>query len=57
MSDYVANCPVSRPRRPGWRITQDLGGMAWSYDWGMFYDAPSDDDPALLRPPTPPEGG
>lgn len=54
MANYVSNCPISMPRSPGWRRTWDLGGLAWSHEWGMFYDVPSDDQQDTLRDPVAP---
>jgi hypothetical protein len=56
MADYVSNCPVSGPRGVRWKAQWDIGGMAWSHEWGMFYDVP-DDDPTPMRKPTRPVRG
>lgn len=56
MADYVSNGPISGPRSPGWKRTWDLGGLAWSHQWGMFYDVPSNDDQTALRKPVGPDG-
>ena len=54
MSDYVSDCPVSGPSRLDWKRSWDLGGMAWSHEWGMFYDVSSPDDTSVpMRPPNP----
>lgn len=57
MADYVSNTPISGPRFTGWKPTWDIGGMAWSYEWGMFYDVASPDDEAPLRKPERPLQG
>ena len=57
MADYVSNTPISGPRKIDWKMTWDLGGMAWSHQWGMFYNVSSDDDEGqTMRKPTPPSG-
>lgn len=58
MSDYASNCPISRPRKVDWTISWDLGGMAWSYEWGFFYQTGDGDGDSFapLRRPTPPMG-
>ncbi|AAN16787.1 hypothetical protein Cali_129 [Mycobacterium phage Cali] len=50
MADYASDCPISRPVDPGWTSDWDLGGMQWSYDYGMFYQ-PSPDELLPLRKP------
>jgi hypothetical protein len=57
MADYVSNSPISGPRATQWKASWDIGGMAWSYEWGMFYDVPSPDDQTLLRQPIKPSQG
>lgn len=57
MADFVSNCPVSGPRGVNWKMTWDIGGMAWSHEWGMFYNASGGDDDVLpMRRPTRPIG-
>lgn len=56
MADYVSNTPVSGPRQMDWKITWDLGGMAWSHEWGMFYSTSDSDEGLSMRKPTPPSG-
>lgn len=52
MSDFVSNCPVSGPRSMDWKVSWDLGGgMAWSHDWGMFYNVSSTDETLPMRSP------
>ena len=55
MADFASNCPVSGPRGVDWKMTWDLGGMAWSYEWGMFYNTGSTDDMVPMRKPTRPD--
>lgn len=57
MSDYVSNCPISGPRNTGWKPTWDIGGMAWSYEWGFFYDIAAPDDQTPLQKPNRPIQG
>lgn len=56
MADFVSNCPISGPRGVNWKKTWDIGGMAWSYEWGMFYDSGSTDGLIPMRKPTRPQG-
>lgn len=56
MADYVSNTPISGPRKIDWKMTWDIGGMAWSHQWGMFYNVSDDDDNQPMRKPTPPSG-
>jgi hypothetical protein len=56
MPDFVANTPISGPRVMKWKMTWDLGGVAWSYDWGMFYNVSSSDETLPIRPPDRPLG-
>jgi len=51
VADFVSNCPVSGPRNVGWKLAWDIGGMGWSYEWGMFYAVSGQDDTVGLRPP------
>lgn len=57
MADYVSNSPISGPRATSWKPSWDIGGMAWSYEWGMFYDVPAPDDQMPLRKPERPVQG
>jgi len=57
MADYVSNCPISGPRKMDWKMTWDLGGIGWSYEWGMFYNVSSTEDSTPMRRPVPPSGG
>lgn len=54
---YVSNCPVSGPRSTGWKATWDIGSMAWSHDWGFFYDVAAPDDQTQLQRPSRPIQG
>ena len=54
---YASNCPISGPRHISWEATWDIGGMAWSHDWGMFYNVSAPDEQAQLIPPRPPSQG
>lgn len=56
MADFVSNTPVSGPRNTGWEISWDIGGMAWSYEWGMFYAVSGQDDVVPQRKPDPAAG-
>ena len=56
MADYVANCPISGPRGVNWKMHWDIGGMAWSHEWGMYYDTGSSNGLAPMRKPTRPSG-
>jgi hypothetical protein len=56
MADYVSNTPISGPRKIDWKMTWDIGGMAWSHEWGMFYNVGDDDSNQPMRKPTPPSG-
>lgn len=56
MADFASNCPISGPRNVGWNVAWDIGGLSWSYEWGMFYDVPGEDDMLPIRPPDPPSG-
>lgn len=51
MADYASNCPISGPRNLEWKITADLGGLGFSYDWGMFYPISGDEDVTPMRKP------
>ena len=55
MADFVSNCPVSGPRNVGWKMSWDIGGLGWSYEWGMFYDVAGNDDMLPFRKPEIPE--
>ena len=55
MANFISNTPVSGPRNVGWKISWDIGGMAWSYEWGMFYATSGDDEMLPLRKPEMPE--
>lgn len=55
MPDFVSNTPVSGPRNVDWKISWDIGGMAWSYEWGMFYASADRDEMLPLRKPEMPE--
>lgn len=55
MADFASNCPVSGPRGVDWKVHWDLGGMVWSYEWGMFYNTGSTDDMVPMRKPTRPD--
>ncbi len=55
MADYVSNTPVSGPRNLDWKVAWDIGGMSWSYEWGMFYSTSGKDDMLPLREPSWPE--
>lgn len=57
MADFVANTPISGPRAVDWKLSWDIGGMGWSYEWGMFYPTSGDDDQLPIRPPDFPAGG
>lgn len=36
--DYVADCPISVPLLiPGAKADVDLGGLKFSYEYGLFY--------------------
>lgn len=52
MSDFASNCPISRPIKVDWKAGWDLGGMSWSYQYGMFYQ-PAGDNLVPIRPPSP----
>ena len=54
---YASNCPISGPRSTSWKPAWDIGGMAWSYEWGMFYNVSAPDDQVPLIPPQPPVQG
>lgn len=56
MADFVSNCPISGPRGVDWKATWDIGGMSWSYEWGMFYSSGSTDGLVPMRKPTRPSG-
>jgi hypothetical protein len=56
VADFVSNTPVSGPRNTGWEISWDIGGMAWSYEWGMFYAVSGQDDVVPQRKPDPAAG-
>lgn len=56
MADFVSNCPISGPLPMKWKMTWDIGGMAWSYEWGMFYDVSSTDETLPMRAPDKPAG-
>lgn len=56
MADFISNTPISGPRNVDWKMAWDIGGMGWSYEWGMFYATSSSDDSASLRKPDMPEG-
>lgn len=50
MSGYVANCPISRTISiPGIRPEIDMGGLMFSYDWGLTYLAGME-EPHLRSP-------
>lgn len=51
MADFVSNTPVSGPRNVGWKMSWDIGGLAWSYEWGMFYNVSGTDDVLPIRLP------
>jgi hypothetical protein len=54
MSDFVSNTPISRPAQVNWTADFDIGGMCWSYQWGMFYKTSSDNANLLpIRLPSP----
>ena len=53
MADFAANTPISRPAKVNWSPDWDIGGMMWSYQWGMFYQGTSDNDLLPIRPPSP----
>lgn len=55
MAEYASNTPISGPRSVDWKISWDIGGMAWSHDWGMFYavSGGADDDIPIRRPDPP----
>jgi hypothetical protein len=49
--DFASNCPISWPIRiPGINPEVDLGGVMFSYQWGLVYSPSS--DPVQLRTPT-----
>lgn len=56
MADFVSNCPISGPRTMKWKMTWDIGGIAWSHEWGMFYDVSSTDETLPMRSPDRPAG-
>lgn len=50
MSGYVANCPISMPINiPGVRPEIDMGGLMFSYEWGLVY-VTRVDEPHLRSP-------
>lgn len=51
MADFVSNTPISGPRNVGWKLSWDIGGLGWSYEWGMFYAVSGDDDLLPMRGP------
>ena len=51
MADFVSNSPISGPRNVGWELSWDIGGMGWSYEWGMFYSVSSSEENLPLRKP------
>lgn len=50
MSDWVSNCPISRPINVGLRVDWDMNGLLWNHDYGFFF-APVD-EMLPIRPPT-----
>lgn len=57
MADFASNCPISGPRILNWKLAADIGGMGWSYEWGMFYPVSSEDDTIPMRGPDMPRKG
>ena len=57
MPDFVSNTPISGPRNVDWKLAWDIGGMGWSYEWGMFYAVSGQDDMLPMRKPDYPSGG
>lgn len=51
MADFVSNTPISGPRNVGWKMSWDIGGMGWSYEWGMFYNMSNPDETLPIKPP------
>lgn len=54
MADFVSNTPISRPVNLDWKLSWDIGGMGWSYEWGMFYPTSGDDSTLPMRKPDEP---
>ena len=49
MADYVANCPISRPRRvAGVTPDRDLNGIMWSNQHGLIFYPETDLEPIQL---------
>ena len=46
MTDHVANCPISRPKRvPGVTPDRDLNGIMWSNKHGLIFYPETTFDP------------
>lgn len=54
MAEHASNCPISGPRNLDWELAADLGGMGWSFEWGIFYPVAGDDDVTPMRKPNSP---
>ena len=53
MADYASNCPISGPRILDWKLAADIGGLWWSYEWGMFYPMSGEDEVPMRAPDMP----
>jgi hypothetical protein len=53
VADFASNTPISRPAQLDWKADWDIGGMCWSYQWGMFYQSTSNNDLLPFRMPAP----
>jgi len=52
MSNYVANCPISMQINTfGVRPEINMGGLMFSYDWGLMYDTTAAEEEPRLRSP------
>lgn len=49
ISEWVSNCPISRPINVGLRVDWDMNGLLWNHEYGFFF-APVD-EMLPIRPP------
>ena len=55
MSDFVSNCPVSRPAQVDADPHVDMNGVMWNDQWGFIYKSLDEFLPFKTPPPDNPK--